>query len=299
MYVLRDLLAKSKPPSPEKRAMPRVVMTLMVRDEADIIRPWLDYHLGIGVDLIVALDNDSVDETTPILKEYERAGRLVYFHEPSHDYLQDAWVTDLARRAARDYQADWVINSDADEFFIPEKGLIKDILARVPADVTALSIKRHDMVPIARPGTLPAPLKMIYRKNPSLEWVTGHPLADKVIHRGSEDVEVGRGSHAVSSEQPGRSVPSRDIVTLHFPIRSAAQFANKVRHVGSGRKKNGLTGSRYAYWYDCLLDGRLEQVYQGYQCDERQIREKLASGELIEDRRLADILAKRGWLRGL
>src|SRR5690349_19460556 len=107
---------------------PRIVMTLLVRDEADIIPDNIEYHLGTGVAFIVALDNHALDGTADILKEFERIGKLHYLYEASDEYLQDVWVTDLARRAYTEHQADWVINSDADEFFIPQSGTLKDIL---------------------------------------------------------------------------------------------------------------------------------------------------------------------------
>ena len=38
-----------------------LVLTLLCRDEADILEPMLRFHLERGVDLIIATDNGSVD----------------------------------------------------------------------------------------------------------------------------------------------------------------------------------------------------------------------------------------------
>ena len=94
----------------------KLVMTLLVRDEADIVSSNIDFHLDQGVDFIIATDNLSVDGTTDILRAYERRGVLHYIHQPDDDYEQHRWVTGIARSACAEFAADWVINNDADEF---------------------------------------------------------------------------------------------------------------------------------------------------------------------------------------
>ena len=48
----------------------KLVMTLLVRDEADIVDAQIAYHLDAGVDFVVATDNRSEDATTEILERY-------------------------------------------------------------------------------------------------------------------------------------------------------------------------------------------------------------------------------------
>ena len=54
----------------------KVVMTLLARDEADIVDAWLEFHLNAGADFVVATDNRSVDGTTDVLERYARDGQL-------------------------------------------------------------------------------------------------------------------------------------------------------------------------------------------------------------------------------
>ena len=54
----------------------KVVMTLLARDEADIVDAQIAFHLDAGVDFVVATDNRSQDGTTEILESYARQGRL-------------------------------------------------------------------------------------------------------------------------------------------------------------------------------------------------------------------------------
>ena len=78
----------------------KLVMTLLVRDEEDIVRENLDFHLAQGVDQVIVTDNGSEDATVEILREYESQGALRLLLEPSDDYSQGRWVTRMARLAA-------------------------------------------------------------------------------------------------------------------------------------------------------------------------------------------------------
>ena len=106
-------------------------MTLLARNEADIIDAHVAFHLNAGVDFIVAIDNGSDDGTTEILDSYARDGHLQLTRDAG-DLEQSDWVTRMARRAATDFGADWVINSDADEFWWPRGDSLKDELASIP-----------------------------------------------------------------------------------------------------------------------------------------------------------------------
>jgi hypothetical protein len=56
----------------------KLVMTLLVRDEDDIVASNIDFHLNNGVDFIIAMDNLSIDGAADILRLYERKGMLHY-----------------------------------------------------------------------------------------------------------------------------------------------------------------------------------------------------------------------------
>ena len=92
----------------------RFVITLMVRDEADIIAAFVEHHVDQGADLIIVTDNGSVDGTAEILQRYADLGVLELHHDPVFRKQQGVVVTGMARRAFTDHHADWVINADAD-----------------------------------------------------------------------------------------------------------------------------------------------------------------------------------------
>ena len=66
----------------------KLVMTLVLRDNADILEANLRYHLARGVDLILATDNGSSDGTVEILERYRGRGVAEIWHEHSTDFDQ-------------------------------------------------------------------------------------------------------------------------------------------------------------------------------------------------------------------
>ena len=55
----------------------RIVMTLLVQNEADIVDTWLRYHLARGVDVVIVTDHRSDDGTSEVLHEHARDGTVV------------------------------------------------------------------------------------------------------------------------------------------------------------------------------------------------------------------------------
>lgn len=91
----------------------KLVMTLLVRDEQDIIRENTEYHRSQGVDYFIVTDNKSVDLTPNYLQEYEKKGILHYIFEGNDNHNQHTWVTRIARMAYVEQGADLVINNES------------------------------------------------------------------------------------------------------------------------------------------------------------------------------------------
>ena len=111
----------------------KLVQTLVVRDEADIVDYQLAYHLNAGVDFVIASDHESTDGTTEILESLCPRRAPGQARGGGGD-ARWTWRTHMARLAATEYGADWVINTDADEFWMPRVGTLKDVLDSVPSD---------------------------------------------------------------------------------------------------------------------------------------------------------------------
>lgn len=268
----------------------KIVLTLLVRDEADIIASNLDYHLSQGVDFVIATDNGSRDGTDEILREYARHHPVEVLYEPASDFSQSRWVTRMARRAHDHHSADWVINGDGDEFFVWRPGTLRESFESIPDTVSAFHVDRVDFVPFDRPNRKPPPEEMIYRKTRSLN-VKGRPLAPKAIHRGDPDVVVMPGNHGVRGPRFSEKLDRAEILVYHYPIRSYDQFERSVRNAGSSYAQNTDVrpgaGFHKRHWYELLQKGKLPREYRKHHFKPRRLKHSLASNELCEDQTLA------------
>ncbi len=108
-----------------------VVLTMVVRDAADVLDANLAFHLNAGVDFVIASDPGSEDGTTEILDSFARDGYLLRMPVQGAG-PERAWRTEMARLAVAEYGADWVISSNADEFWWPRGESLEDVLAVIP-----------------------------------------------------------------------------------------------------------------------------------------------------------------------
>ncbi|MBP8918160.1 MAG: glycosyltransferase family 2 protein [Micropruina sp.] len=249
----------------------KLVMTLLVRDEADIVAAVVEHHLAQGVDLIIATDNGSLDGTRDILARYQSSGRLELHDYVVHDKKQGALVSAMASRAYSVHHADWVINVDADEFFLPIDRTItlRQALERTPKEVGSFTVPVINMTGhAARFGSgLDRLIWRDHRPADTLFRTAGlhaHPT-DNAVHVGFADVSVSQGNHFVNMPSAGRPAPQNDIEVLHFPWRSWRQFGTKVENAGRSYASNPKLRPSPRHHgmrdYRLLLAGRLEESY--------------------------------------
>ena len=263
----------------------KLVQTLLVRDEIDVIETQLTYHLNAGVDFVIATDHDSRDGTREILERHAREGHLRLLREGGA--MQDgAWRTRMARLAASEHGADWVINTDADEFWMPRGGTLKDIFSSVPDPYGVVFGLTCHFVPRPETGA-PFIERMVARAAPPVaihDPTSPYRPHLKAAHRGTPSVTISFGSHSVSGV-PWRTLHHwHPADVLHFPFRSLAQWENK----GSRRARGDKPLGQYVTALRASEGGRSADRYRSLIVDDGTLEAGLAAGSLVIDPRLRD-----------
>jgi hypothetical protein len=288
----------------------RIVMTYVVRDEADVLEVNLRAHRALGVDAFAVLDNGSTDGTAQILERWRAAGLAHVTTDPDADTDEvfREWQTRLAKLATAELEADWIINNDGDEFWWPLEGNLKDAFGAVPPAAHGVLAPRLEFVP--RPdGPEPWWERMTLRERHTR-------VLPKMAHRATDDVRVGPGSHHVISprlgvgetagkpslrglrerpDQPALIAPANEFpcAILHLPLRSFEQYRSRLD-----------IGLRIAQTRESeQLEQRINEVIGADAAAERwheligddeAIRAALDAGDLVEDTRLRDMLRAIG-----
>lgn len=277
----------------------KLVMTMMVRDEADLITSTLEHHLAQGVDQIIVTDNGSTDGTAEILQGFADRGLIDLRHDPVHRKQQSEVVTGMARDAARRYGADWVVNADADEFWLPvDRALtLRDVFEQLDPALESFTVDVIDMIGApAREGS--GLQRLVYRDQRPQDamnrvGVFAHATPD-AVHIGDPDIVVHQGNHFVSLASLGAPPEALRLEVLHFPWRSWAQFSHKVTIAGRAYDANPeLTPSANHHGmrdYGRLQSGLLLPSYIARHPTPEELERGLASGDFVEERAIADAI---------
>ena len=253
-----------------------LAMTLLVRDEVDIIETNIKYHLSQGVDIIVVMDNGSTDGTVDVLEKYKKLGKVDYIINKESGFLQDKWVSNLIAIAIDKYKADFVINSDADEFWVPKYFNLKTmVLVESDNDVIAVPVRNY------------LPPQDMRKKNFNLlnfeyfiNKTVGVPadyrnreINDLWLYRYSDKLitskkirKIGFGNDTIKYRGKIVSTLTSAIDIYHFPIRSWKHFETKVKNGGRSIMQNpskdmGM-GWQWRSWYKIYRQGKLKEQYK-------------------------------------
>jgi len=279
-------------------------MVYKVRDEADIIEDNLRFHLAQGVDFFIVVDTGSVDGTIEILERYEGAGilRLERTIGGIHDMKRGG--EEGITRIAGEMGADWIVHNDADEFWWPAAGNLKETFEAIPEEFGMVLAPRTEFV--MRPGEGPFADRMTVRearfRRPAK---SAHRPSDRISLRGPHPVEIWAGEPyrglvgkpVLRTEAEHREddplelviAPTFPVGVLHFPFRTFEQYRRRAeiaRDNGQLQRNEAGRAVRKA-----LEGGSLEEIYDRLTLDDEEVAKGIEEGWLVEDTSFCDYLA--------
>lgn len=242
---------------------PTLFMTILAKNESDIIEHQILYHKSMGVDGFIVTENNSSDNTREIFERYRDKGwikEIIYETSDNHD--QKKWVDRMIKIASEKYQADWIINSDADEFWSCSSCSLKNELIKSTANVLYVDI--YNIYP-ENSEKFYENDKLIFdcKKVPSnikdklSPYSIYNEQIHKVIHRSKGYLSIENGNHNVAMKRKS-SKKSNDIIICHYSLRGLAHFKRKMIDGGASIKNNKSisadTAQHWKYFHDIFVN---------------------------------------------
>lgn len=269
----------------------KVVLTLRTRDQADLVDAVVGFHLNAGVDFVIATDHRSVDGTAEILEAYAREGYVHLLRDRGEAITLKR--SEMARLAATEHGADWVVHADGDEFWWPRGGSLKDILAAVPPRYGIVRGAWRHFAPRPDDGRHFAE-RMVARVSPYARHTGAEGPFDsgvKVAHHAQPQVFVAKGGHDAAG--PGLLTLRGwyPFEVLHFPLRSPEQGRAKYVQLMHALSAGGLHVPEHVERaHREIAAGEWDETYRRYLVDDDALERGLAEGTLVLDTRLRDAL---------
>lgn len=225
----------------------------MVRNEVNIIHVNVLYHLSLGFDRLLIVDNGSTDGTDRVLRRLGKDPRVRWTRDVG-GFQQGKVFTRLAREAFSE-GADWVAPVDADDFWYAPKGNFREALEESSAAALRVGmvdfIQRREQWKAARDElrymTWRAP-EPVLRDEHHEELLESRRISyielarvPKILSRASGQVSLVKGAHQVGGID-GSTEDTNEIKILHAPLRSFAGLEAKAASVGRRGVEGSTTG---------------------------------------------------------
>jgi hypothetical protein len=207
---------------------------------------------------------------------------------------QGDWVTRMARLAASEFGADWVIHGDADEFYWPRGANIKEVFEPIPPRFgTVRTFVRTFLLRPDDDGS--------FADRMTVRLSTDAPINDpasifrpgaKIVHRAHPGITLGDGTHSFEGASFAHLRGWHPIELLHFPFRTRTQTERKFLNAWHAwsRNPNRPPPHYYAKANLAIADGHLGEFLDSLTLDDDSLERGVAAGSLVVDERLRDAL---------
>ena len=218
----------------------KLIMTLIVKNEEDILETNIRFHHAMGVDGFIVSSHNSTDRTDEILERLQKEGLvLAILKRTGVAHKHSEWVEEMILMARR-FGARWVINADADEFYYSAQlDLKKSILQSEGANalwvdsIFLFPEDREDYLNssffVTRPFQKFEAEALGIQDDPLFANFIGSQGCTKVIHKTRGFKKISDGNHDIAMHSRVKC-HSADIRLYHYHIRNYAGWEKKIRN---------------------------------------------------------------------
>lgn len=249
----------------------KIVMTILVKNEIDILEANIRTHAKLGVNAFAIMDNGSNDGTRELLSRLAHEFDILILDEMG-PYVQKKFMTKLAFAAKKRYNPDWIINNDADEFWIPnQENSLKDCL-KFKGGI--LQIQRSNMIPpyaslvkddVWADSKNEVRNQIQYRSSYGKDTsILLGQASRKVITNPHGLIKINTGNHSAEHIALWEKRELSSIHIYHYPIRSYNQFYKraKTRKEVLDKDPNVKLGDHEKRWKKMFEDDTLKEEYE-------------------------------------
>ena len=273
----------------------KISMVMIVKNEEDIIKENIVFHSKIGVDNFVILDNGSTDFTYDILNELKKEYEITLLQD-SGVFYQSKLTTKITKIAKKKYNPDWIITSDADEFWKPiESKNLKEVLN---FKGSILQIPRNNMILYEGLDEWKNSIYRVANQILSLEDYENlniqlGRIGRKVIINPHGYFKTNSGNHSAEHIAFWAKKEFKKIRVYHYPIRSFEQFLINAKVRIEALKNGAKMGAHIKKWAKLLEDGKLEEeFYNRLLLNEEKIKCLLDLNVLKKDTSMKELFEK-------
>ena len=280
-----------------------LTMTILVKNEADIIEKNIRFHAKKGVDNFVVMDNNSTDGTREILESLKKEFEITIIDEKGV-YNQAKWMTKLTHIARKKYNPKFLIPNDADEFWWCEGDLKEVIPNKAVTTVDRFNFLLYKGLDSWDKSEYRVENPIFYRKNTQLSSekisIILTKISPKVIIKPKGLIWIRGGNHKALHlfnfkdyfTHYDKIKRFEKIKVFHFPIRSFEQFKKNIENRRILLQKGAKMGPHYKRWVKLLESGKLEEEFYNnlvFKKEELKVLEKF--GIIVKDERISNCLS--------
>jgi hypothetical protein len=278
----------------------RIAANLGVMDEVELIEQCIAQLRTIGVDLIVVTDVGSTDGTLEILRALSRGPDFCLI-ETSPENLW-GFPGRMYERTVAEFEVDRVLLLDADEFWIPRTGNLKDTVGLEATDV--LRVERFNVPPVRGVPLLPDTLSpaaydrlflvakpveqpwLEFQRRPNLASIMTR-VVPKCILDPARVAGFAMGGHRPLEKhgiKPTTKVPG-DLLIAHAPFSTYTRFLRKLQNIEKTISLHGhLYKAQQAWhwrrWLALAEEGKAEEEFSRQLLTQEQFSQALAEGTI-------------------